>query len=378
MTREQTGTAPSSDVAAILAAVDERILVELVGSPDAVAALTSGARALSTDEAIKVASYLDISPASLTGEVPLPLAVSLRMGALEGVDDVRPVVEHASKLLDVDRLVAYWGLRDSPRSLSGFALSRDSYAKKAGSTTARRLRAYLGIQASAPVGDLAELIESLGHPTESRALPEGVHGMSVREKREADARWIVVINSSDWWSRQRYTMAHELCHVLYDDEGQVIVERAELGDRTVEWRADSFARHLLLPDEALRVRKKDAPSVRTTKDAARFVADLMLTYGVSRDVVLIAIEEQQLLAAPLLEACRESTVSWIMSTAGRASEWQEYVQMRDQPIASARLTSSILDAYARELVGLQVVADVIAEGDIDRAKEELHEAGWSA
>ena len=49
-----------------------------------------------------------------------------------------------------------------------------------------------------------------------------------RDEREGTPARVIVVASDDAWARQRYTLAHELCHALYDDAGQFIVDKIEI------------------------------------------------------------------------------------------------------------------------------------------------------
>ncbi|WP_033227524.1 ImmA/IrrE family metallo-endopeptidase, partial [Streptomyces sp. NRRL F-6674] len=114
--------------------------------------------------------------------------------------------------------------------------------------TAVRLRAQRALDPLAPIEDLTGFVESLGCLVEYRPLPKNVHGISVPEIHENRQTWAILINSDDYWALQRFTLAHELSHVLYQDSGQIIIERAQNSNAIPEIIADSFSRHFLFPD----------------------------------------------------------------------------------------------------------------------------------
>jgi hypothetical protein len=306
------------------------------------------------------------------------LGVSLRLGKVEGIHDVSEVVQHASRLIAVERLTREWGFAEPARSLQGFSTSDNWHAGKAGEITADRLRGFLDIDPVDPVAELTELVESLGCPVEYRPLPENVHGISVPEGRDGSITWIVIINSMDGWGRQRFTLTHELSHILYQDSGQVIVERATVEDRRPERIADSFARHFLMPQDAVEEACEEFGFLKKFDDAAMLVSTLMLSYGISRDATLIALRETgaAIMRQSLFEELSHATVSEIMHTAGRLHDWTEMNQTRGLSFPSSRLTKQALDAFGEGLISLQSVADVIADGDIENAKEQLLQAGW--
>lgn len=94
-----------------------------------------------------------------------------------------------------------------------------------------------------PVPNLVELLEERGIKIFS--LPLGtVGGLAARARRAGLAPVpFVVVNSEDWGERQRFTIAHELGHIVVD------VSRNLDGERV----AHRFAGAFLMPAEALRL-----------------------------------------------------------------------------------------------------------------------------
>ncbi|MFF1875172.1 ImmA/IrrE family metallo-endopeptidase [Kitasatospora herbaricolor] len=358
--------------------VTPSLLEQLFGSPEVGEELMRGARLPSAYEATLLGSLMNVDPTVLTGTREPPLGVSLRLGTAEVEHDVQAWVEHAAKLLTADRLSADWGFSAPPRDLSTFSLSKRQWeAKESGKRTAIRLRAYLGLGPTEPIADLTGFVESLGHPVEYANLPENVHGISAPEARGAHKRWVVLINCNDYQVRQRYTLAHELSHILYEDTGQVIVDRAEHSEVRPEIVADSFARHFLLPDEALTgmITGHELVNLSTVQ---RLVSDIMLTYGISRQATLKALREARPspVEGPLLEACEKSSVASMMALVGAGQAWSEMEEDRNRPCSSPRLTDQVLNAFADRVVNLGTVSDVITNGDREEAARLLREAGW--
>lgn len=94
-----------------------------------------------------------------------------------------------------------------------------------------------------PVPNLVELLEERGIKIFS--LPLGtVGGLAARARRAGLAPVpFVVVNSEDWGERQRFTIAHEVGHIVLD------VSRNLDGERV----AHRFAGAFLMPAEALRL-----------------------------------------------------------------------------------------------------------------------------
>lgn len=356
----------------------EDVFVELLGSQEAYQDLLSGARVPTLYEATLLGAFLKIDPSALMQKKEPSMGVSLRLGTVDGIHDVTGTVEHATRLLAVDRLTREWGFEEPVTELPSFAPSKNWHDRQAGKITATRLRAYLNIDYLEPVVDLTGLVERLGYPVEYRALPPDVHGISIPELWGDRAAWVIIINCHDGWARQRFTLAHELSHVLQNDAGQVIVDRATLADHRPERIADSFARHFLLPEEALESAIHSHGKVKSREQMAHLVADIMLSYGISRDATLIALRDfvKPALDADLLDFCAKAPVADIMRISAKSQAWAEANETLGCSFPSERLTKQALDAYSDGVVSLGSVADVIAGGDKELAAEQLRDAGW--
>ena len=117
----------------------------------------------------------------------------------------------------------------------------------------------------------------------------------------------ILVNYLEGYFRQNFSVAHELCHALLDDDHTVRVsfdgpadeEQEELGKR--EWRASAFAAHLLFPHgvrERLSLGGTEDDHLRAAKHAAE-------SYHVNPIVVLYSLKEAGRLSkqqVPELEA----------------------------------------------------------------------------
>ncbi|WP_234545279.1 ImmA/IrrE family metallo-endopeptidase [Streptomyces shenzhenensis] len=353
-------------------------LIELLESDDAFHELISGSRLPSLYEATALGAFFKIAPSTLLQSKTPSMGVSFRLGVLEGISDVSESVSHAAKLLSVDRLTRDWGYEEPTVSLTKFSPSKVWHDREAGESTASRLRAFLDIDDLEPIGDLTGLVESLGYPVEYRVLPRDVHGISVPEQWGDNTAWVILINCEDNWARQRFTLAHELSHILQRDTGQVVVDRATVEDRRPERIADSFARNFLLPEEALHHAYSGYGAINSFEKVAGFVTNLMLTYGVSRDATMYALRETigEFTSPDIIEACGKARIADLMITSGNMEQWAEVKQNESRCFPSERLTQQSLNSFAAGLISLQAVADVIADGDQEHAAEQLHAAGW--
>ncbi len=76
-----------------------------------------------------------------------------------------------------------------------------------------------------------------------------ISGMCTKENEDI----IICINSTSSYGRQRFTLAHELYHVLYENDMQRVICDMSMNDNKSESEkeADQFASYLLMPYDAL-------------------------------------------------------------------------------------------------------------------------------
>ena len=93
-----------------------------------------------------------------------------------------------------------------------------------------------------PIPNLVDLLEERGIKVLSMELPN-IGGLTARVRREnKSVASVVVVNRGDWGERQRFTLAHELGHMVLDPVAKVDEEKA----------AHRFAGAFLMPAETLR------------------------------------------------------------------------------------------------------------------------------
>ena len=97
---------------------------------------------------------------------------------------------------------------------------------------------------------------------------------------------IIYINNSLSFTRQLFTMFHELCHIIHGTSGIDIINdqfyHANLGslDLSIERECNSFAGVFLVPNDDFK------QEIINQKPTEEFVSKLASLYGVSREVIL--------------------------------------------------------------------------------------------
>lgn len=336
----------------------------------------SGEVLLGMDGLIAVSLLTDTPIRVITGRAPASssLSVSLRLGEFDTADDLGATLAHAARVLSHRALIVRW-LGEPSMPLAGFAASRHRFALAAGEISAQRVRDVLGYGETDPLGDVTELLESQGWPVTHRMMPEGVHGLAVRESGAdgAATAWAVYAAVSVPWTRQRWTLAHEMSHVLHDDIGQYVVETADEGEALPEVRAEAFARHLLLPPAALAAA---LPADARARGWDAVVGGLIVEFGVSRRAVVKSLISDGHATADDLARVTAAPVALLIDAAGARERWNALAERQHEPQGSPWLVAGAAELYAQGLADVRVVADVmdVEPGD---AAERLASLGWA-
>lgn len=104
----------------------------------------------------------------------------------------------------------------------------------------------------------------------------------------------IYINSTDSPERQRFTVAHELGHYIYNHDQDKFGLNYRDGNRdrnSAERQADDFAGEVLMPSPLVRKKLKEYSDARPT------VSELATLFGVSRDAMRVKLENMGLLSS---------------------------------------------------------------------------------
>lgn len=104
----------------------------------------------------------------------------------------------------------------------------------------------------------------------------------------------IYINSTDSPERQRFTLAHELGHYIYnhDEDKYGLNYRDRKRDRnSAEIQADDFAGEVLMPSPILRKKLKEYSDARPT------ISEFATLFGVSKDAMRVKLDNMGLLSS---------------------------------------------------------------------------------
>ena len=217
-----------------------------------------------------------------------------------------------------------------------------------GRAAAERFRQdhHLGVQ---PLGDLVAVIEqSTGIDVAVLDVGPDEHGLTMRDP----ARNAVIIGVARTQNpmRQRSTLAHELCHVIHEDWADV--STTKWSDRTPpEIRADSFARHLLVPLDGLREFLQPQKPV-TQADLSAVVQRFL----VSPAIATIALEQAHYIDEATKGEWMVFEAPQLAARFGWSDQYQALQTASDQRRAPQRLLARAIRGYAEAVLPAQTIA----------------------
>ena len=159
---------------------------------------------------------------------------------------------------------------------------------------ARTARYELGLGLDQPVHDLLDVVEeAAGVPVAILALPEGVAGAYLVRRDQP----FIFLNGTEWITRQRLTLAHELGHHRIHHRAVVDgVENIEgKSNDPLEQQAFAFAGEFLAPEQAIRgwLEARGDPLI----DIA-VLARLGVAFGMSAPAMFVRLIDANILQRP--------------------------------------------------------------------------------
>lgn len=318
----------------------------------------SGVRGFSSLDYARIAEFCDVTVDWLLTGQETQFEVAARAAAGRAPADALAEAERIMEL----RWIA--GKLDRPQPLDSFVL-REREARRLGrldaanvTRTTRDLQrarwgavnegAALAARATAHITargrsaadqDLAGLIEeAFGIDVVITPLGDGFDGLSAT----TDGVAVIFAAPTAIWARQRFTIAHELGHILADDRQDLhldpVIDDAAIGADPTEARANAFAAAFLMPEAQLRAR------VRRGFGKVDFAA-LAIELGVSPRALGIRLEQFRMID----KMARDEWGSMSMKDAARIADKSAEVAARGAASAAPRspglLGRDLLSAY---------------------------------
>lgn len=360
------------------------LLGELVGlRKDQVSKIESGRRRVDVSELPRFASALGVTIRQLLGQAERPaLAMAARLAADATPGAMAQARRRARLLLELDDLLtqvvgmpparssaAGARVMESARQQFATAPTTKRAARKQGLALAAMTRRELDLGSDA-LGDLAAITEA--HFAVDVALsPLGTEadGLCVHTGGTA-----LILASTDYSDGHlRFTLAHELGHHLLGDPRGVIEENehAMFADDAIEWRANAFAGHLLMPERGVRA-VLDWLGEPDTGVTERAVVALMEHFGVSRQALLCQLNLLGLLSFDASQQMqRERTVAAAIAAHPDVAPTGAATQVRRINRAPERLVRQAISAARQQRLGLSIVATLLGRADDEQLWAEV-------
>lgn len=172
-------------------------------------------------------------------------------------------------------------------------------------TKALSLRKELGEDTASPI-DIFSLVRTITRLT-LVFYPMGDHlsGMCIKN----DGNPVIAVNSSMSFGRQRFSMAHELYHLYYDDNKYSTVCALKIGaGNDIEKSADRFASYFLMPPVALSESIKKIYDISKSSLGIKEIVMLEQYFGISRQALLYRLIEENKLTSGQADQYRQGVV----------------------------------------------------------------------
>lgn len=201
----------------------------------------------------------------------------------------------------------------------------------------------------APVKDMFELAHAADIDVLSMDADQAEHGLSMTDP--VTLRTVIAVATTPHPMRQRSSIAHEVGHVLAGDLDRV--DPLVPGERSPEEiRADSFARHLLLPLGAVRQRFVGrAPGLRRQD-----LSDLVQEFEVSPAMASIQLRNVKLIDPETCAQWSSLSASQLATQYGWRSQYNSLAADSAQPRAPQSLMTRAVEGYRRGVLGITELA----------------------
>jgi Zn-dependent peptidase ImmA (M78 family) len=169
---------------------------------------------------------------------------------------------------------------------------------------ARQTLAAAGV--TAPPVPVDELARAQGATLSFEPFRGGISGMLFRDEH----RKVIGVNASHARTRQRFTIAHELGHLLLHESRAMIVdthvyrrdEVSSMGTEREEREANRFAAELLMPADLIIAEAEALVDEQPSVTARRLVEQLAVRFDVSAQAMEIRLGNLGILSPLIVES----------------------------------------------------------------------------
>ncbi|MFG2463424.1 helix-turn-helix domain-containing protein [Streptomyces sp. NPDC048523] len=290
------------------------------------------------------------------------LAARTRARGAAAPDDSKAAVLRHAEIIDA---LASVGHRLNLPELPPLPDESDSIAQ--GSRLAEDASAVIGLSPRGVTArGLAEQWEKVfGLIAATTDLPDGLDGLSWDT---GDFR-LVLVGRTDVWTRQRFTLAHELGHILAGDAiDRPLTEHIapNIDEGQAEVRANAFAAELLMPHKEVAQSAADAGSLNEEA-----LLSLSWEYQVSPSAMATRLHTLGIISGKQRRSWSAATTRMAALHAGDPGRHMRYAQQAGDGWYSASLAKLAVSAYVRGDISIRLVATVTGL-DADRLLDLFH------
>lgn len=338
--------------------------------PTALSKALTGRRGFKSVEVALIAERLQVSTEVLLADdgaevAPRPALAARAPGGVSPV--VAQAVSRAEQIRDVDALLNDLGYPElSTPSLPPPPDVADPVRQGEILAEAARQRAGVADGDLPPEPDelAAWAEEAFGVDICMTALPAGLDGLALTLGRLR----LALVTSGVAATRQRFTIAHELCHLACGDGRELTIDEDLFGRHTPEeTRANSFAAAFLMP----------AGAIRAATEAGRIDEDqvvaLLSRFRVSLDALAFRMHNLGAVDAAGRDRIRALSSARIALRPGRVDD----LQARNDRRTPGRLLARAMNAFAAGDLGVRPLAKLL-DTDSERLLDELSPPRFSA
>ena len=320
---------------ALSSEMDGLVSAQAIGKYERAEMMPSSTVAIALADALEVSPSYLLSPSSVSLESlefrKLSSTRARERAAVEG-----EVLDHVDRYLQVEEIL---GINTAEQDIPGEAPYRIAGLEDA-EDAAMTLRAAWNL-GGAPIQNMTELLEERGIKVFKLDLPERVDGLSCRVHRlDGDDVQVVVCSTGKTLERQRFTIAHELGHMILDIPSTIPEEKA----------CQRFAGAFLAPRAEL-IREVGR---RRQNFGFGELIEIKRMFGISAAALVMRMRD--------LGIIKEATLRAIFRGIGRSwrSEEPHPLNRKEHPKRFRRLClralaeNEISDSKAAELLQLQV------------------------
>jgi Zn-dependent peptidase ImmA (M78 family)/transcriptional regulator with XRE-family HTH domain len=320
----------------------------------------SGTRRFSSLDLARIADRCHVTVDWLvTGEEP-PLAVAARTTS----GDARTALEAAKRYSTMRGDLASLGWPQPWRPVSPYAVS-GTYAEQGAALARSALALVTKAGRSVDEADLPGVTEDVfGADVAVVALDAGFDGLAA----SSDEAKLIVLGTSQVPARQRFTLAHELGHLLAGDDQGVhldrdVYDKAQAKDPS-EMRANSFASAFLMPQDVLR--EAVGQDGLTEQGFAALACDLKVTPS----ALAFRLKELRLIDSGTCDRYKSLSAAKAATITGRGEELARRVALANTPRPPGLLVRDAYAAYETGATTLRPYANLLGV-DVDELRRAL-------